>query len=102
MAEGSQGIIEEQNLERMICNLFHCRDGQSKFNSYDSIINFLTLNVSDIEILLEQYAMYFTFELPITYGEFVNQNRHVLVDCSHEVLNACVQTIEESKLGPTS
>lgn len=46
--------------------------------------------------------MYFTFELPILCGKFVDRNRIVLVDCSHEVLNARVQTIEEAELSPTS
>ncbi|KAK7576655.1 hypothetical protein V9T40_012941 [Parthenolecanium corni] len=71
-------IIEEQDLERSIRNLFHCRDGQS------------------------EYAMYFTFELPVLYAEFVDRNRNVLTDCSNDVLNARVQTIEENELSPTS
>ncbi|KAK7575524.1 hypothetical protein V9T40_011810 [Parthenolecanium corni] len=71
-------IIEQQDLERSIRNLFHCRDGKS------------------------EYAMYFTFELPILYAEFVDRNRHVITDCSHEVLSARVQTIEENELAPTS
>ncbi|KAK7584280.1 hypothetical protein V9T40_005243 [Parthenolecanium corni] len=71
-------IIEEQDLERSIRNLFHCRDGQS------------------------EYAMYFTFELPVLYAEFVDRNRNVLTDCSNDVLNARVQTIEENELNPTS
>ncbi|KAK7573594.1 hypothetical protein V9T40_010785 [Parthenolecanium corni] len=74
----ADNIIEHQDLERSIRNLFHCRDGQS------------------------EYAMYFTFELPILYAEFVDRNRNVLTDCSNDVLNARVQTIEENELGPTS
>ncbi|KAK7582243.1 hypothetical protein V9T40_013688 [Parthenolecanium corni] len=71
-------IIEPQDLERSIRNLFHCRDGKS------------------------EYAMYFTFELPILYAEFVDRNRNVITDCSNEVLNGRVQTIEETELGPTA
>ncbi|KAK7584154.1 hypothetical protein V9T40_005117 [Parthenolecanium corni] len=71
-------IIEQQDLERSIRNLFHCRDGKS------------------------EYAMYFTFELPILYAEFVDRNRNVITDCSDEVLNGRVQTIEETELGPTA
>ncbi|KAK7601432.1 hypothetical protein V9T40_008873 [Parthenolecanium corni] len=71
-------IIEHQDLERSIRNLFHCRDGQS------------------------EYAMYFTFELPILYAEFVDRNRDVLTDCSHEVLTGRVQAIDENELSPTS
>ncbi|KAK7604164.1 hypothetical protein V9T40_004437 [Parthenolecanium corni] len=71
-------IIEQQDLERSIRNLFHCRDGKS------------------------EYAMYFTFELPILYAEFVDRNRNVIIDCSNDVLNARVQTIEEMELEPTA
>ncbi|KAK7600991.1 hypothetical protein V9T40_008432 [Parthenolecanium corni] len=77
-SRNEKNIIEEQNLERSIRNLFHCRDGQS------------------------EYAMYFTFELPILYAEFVDRNREVLTDCSHEVLTARVQAIDENELNPTS
>lgn len=46
--------------------------------------------------------MYFTSELPILYGEFVDRNRNVMVDCNDEVLSGRVQTIKESELKPTS
>ncbi|KAK7575691.1 hypothetical protein V9T40_011977 [Parthenolecanium corni] len=71
-------IIKQLDLERSIRNLFHCRDGQS------------------------EYTMYFTSELPILYGEFVDRNRNVMVDCNDEVLSGRVQTIKESELKPTS
>ncbi|KAK7580292.1 hypothetical protein V9T40_000921 [Parthenolecanium corni] len=78
MAAANRGVVEEQNLQRMIRNLYYTRDGKSG------------------------YAMYYTFELPITFPEFSSRSRNVLVDCSNAVLEARAQTIEDDELANTA
>lgn len=38
--------------------------------------------------------MYYTFGLPVNCMEFSDENPNVIVDCSDDVLNARVETIE--------
>ncbi|KAK7602157.1 hypothetical protein V9T40_009598 [Parthenolecanium corni] len=78
MAAANRGVIEEQNLQKMIRNLYYTRDGKSG------------------------YAMYYTFELPITFPEFSSRSRNVLIDCSNAVLEARAQTIEDDELAQTA
>ncbi|KAK7595497.1 hypothetical protein V9T40_013322 [Parthenolecanium corni] len=78
MAAANRGVIEEQNLQKMIRNLYYTRDGKSG------------------------YAMYYTFELPITFPEFSSRSRSVLIDCSNAVLEARAQTIEDDELAQTA
>ncbi|KAK7590745.1 hypothetical protein V9T40_002358 [Parthenolecanium corni] len=47
-------------------------------------------------------SLYYTFELPITYGEFSSRNQNILIDCSDEILTDRVGTIEEDELAATS
>ncbi|KAK7601783.1 hypothetical protein V9T40_009224 [Parthenolecanium corni] len=78
MAANNRSVIDQQNLDQMIRNMYYSRDGKNG------------------------YATYYSFNMEVTFPEFSNRNTNVLVDCSDEVLQQRVLAIDENELSPSS
>ncbi|KAK7601311.1 hypothetical protein V9T40_008752 [Parthenolecanium corni] len=78
MAANNRSVIDQQNLDQMIRNMYYSRDGKNG------------------------YATYYSFNMEVTFPEFSNRNTNVLVDCSDEVLRQRVLAIDENELSPSS
>ncbi|KAK7605038.1 hypothetical protein V9T40_006224 [Parthenolecanium corni] len=74
MAARRGGVIDQQNLDQMIRNMYYSRDGKNG------------------------YATYYSFDMEVTFPEFSNRNTNVLVDCSDDVLAQRVSAIDEDEL----